>query len=68
MRTSVPITIKVHYPVTKAGKQKLMGCVAAVHADFVYSKIQKLNCTVEEKKKLTNAVIQTVSEEHTHNG
>lgn len=62
MRTSVPVKVKVHYPATDAGKQELMQRVSEVHADFVYTKIQKLNCTAEQKRKLTNAVIETASE------
>lgn len=60
MRTSVPIKVKVHYPVTEAEQQELMTRVAEVHADFVYAKIQKLHCSAEQKRKLTNAIIGTV--------
>ena len=59
MRTSVPIKVKVYYPVTQTGQQKLMRCVAKAHADFVHTKIQKLYCSAEQKRKLTNAIIGT---------
>lgn len=61
MKTSVPIKIKIHYPATDAGKQELSWRVAEIHADFVYTKIQKLHCTTEQKIKLTDAVIDTAS-------
>lgn len=63
MRTSVQMKVNVHYPETDAGRQELMQRVAEVHADFVHTKIQKLNCTAEQKRKLTDAVIETVSKD-----
>ena len=59
MRTSAPIQVIVHYPKTEEGKQELARRVADVHADFVISSINKLNCPIKQKLELLQAVIDT---------
>ena len=59
MRTSAPIKVIVHYPKTEEGKQELARRVADVHADFVISSINKLNCPIKQKLELLQAVIDT---------
>lgn len=59
MRNSEPIKIIVHYPKTEEGRQELARRVADVHADFVISYIDKLNCPIKQKLELLQAVIDT---------
>lgn len=59
MRTSAPIKVIVHYPTTEEGWQELSRRVAEVHADFVVSSINKLNCPIKQKLELLQAVIDT---------
>lgn len=49
MRTSAPIKVIVHYPKTEEGRQELARRVADVHADFVISSINKLDCPIKQK-------------------
>lgn len=62
-RKSVPIHIIVHYPRTEEDKRELARRAAEVHADTVKEYIQKLNCSSDQKLKLLNAIIETVSDE-----
>ena len=50
----------VHYPKTEAGKEELARRVAAVHAESVIAKINRLNCPTKQKLELVDAVIDTV--------
>lgn len=59
MRTSAPIKVIVHYPKTEEGRQELARRVADVHADFVISYINKLDCPIKQKLELLQAVIDT---------
>lgn len=59
MRTRAPIKVIVHYPQTETGRQELSRRVAEVHADFVVSSINKLNCPIKQKLELLQAVIDT---------
>lgn len=59
MRTSAPIKVIVHYPKTEEGRQELARRVADVHADFVISSINKLDCPIKQKLELLQAVIDT---------
>ena len=60
MRTSAPIKVIVHYPKTEEGRQELgPRRVADVHADFVISSINKLDCPIKQKLELLQAVIDT---------
>ena len=58
-RKSAPIQVIVHYPKTEEGKQELARRVADVHADFVISTINRLNCPTSQKLELLQAVIDT---------
>lgn len=59
MRKSAPIQVIVHYPGTEEGKLALARRVAEVHAGFVISAINKLNCPTKQKLELLQAVIDT---------
>ena len=50
----------VHSPKTDAGKEELARRVAAVHAESVIAKINRLNCPTKQKLELVDAVIDTV--------
>ncbi|MCH5287422.1 MAG: hypothetical protein J1E43_08365 [Christensenellaceae bacterium] len=63
MRTSAPIHVTVHVPNTEEGKRELERRVAAVHADMVSHRLQKLNCPGEQKAALLNALIASVKEQ-----
>lgn len=54
------LNIIVHYPTTDEGKAELSKRVAQAHADLAYSKIQKLNCPLQQKQQLVDAVIETI--------
>lgn len=60
MRKSAPIHVIVHYPKTEEGKRALARRVADVHADYVISTINKLNCPMKQKLELLQAVIDTI--------
>lgn len=59
IRTSAPIQVIVHHPKTEDGKRELAKRVAEVHADFVISTINKLNCPAKQKLELLQGVIDT---------
>lgn len=59
MKTNAPIQVIVHYPKTQEGKRELARRVSAIHADFVISSINKLNCPTKQKLELLQAVIDT---------
>lgn len=59
MRKNTPIKMIVYFPKTKEGQQELARRVAEVHADFVFSKIQKLDCPLEQKWELLDSVIDS---------
>ena len=69
-RKSNPINVVVHYPQTEEGRRELAQRVANVHAETVLQTISKLNCTSEQKEKLLDAIIETVSkgEDREHGG
>jgi hypothetical protein len=62
-KTSVPIHVVVHYPQTQEGQRDLSARAAGVHADMVAQYIQKLNCPVEQKQRLLDAVIAAAQEQ-----
>ena len=59
MKKSAPLHVIVHYPKTEEGKRELARRVADVHADYVISTINKLNCPMKQKLELLQAVIDT---------
>ena len=65
MKNSVPIQVIVHFPNTEEGKQELAQRISQVHADFVISTIDKLNCPTKQKLKLLQAVIDTIKGTYT---
>lgn len=52
----------VYSPDTEAGRQELAMRVAAVHAEAVNRKLEKLACPARQKRQLLEAVIHTVKE------
>lgn len=58
-RKSDEINVIVYYPKTEKGKRELARRVAGVHADMVQQYIKKLDCPLEQKTQLVDAVIQT---------
>ena len=58
MRKKAPVRIVVQYPVTAQGKAALEACAADIHAAAVIRQIQDLGCTVEEKLRLLEEVIE----------
>ena len=57
LRKSAPIEIKLYFPKTDLGKRDLAHQVSSVHADFVSTYIQKLNCSAAQKLKLLDSVV-----------
>ena len=56
------IKIIVHYPETPEQQARLEARVAKYHAEYVAQYIEKLNCPIEQKLKLLEAVTQTIME------
>lgn len=59
MKKSAPIQVVVYYPKTEQENKELAKRVADVHADFVISTINKLNCSTKQKLELVQAVIDS---------
>jgi len=55
--------IIVHHPETLEKQAQFDALVAKFHADFVAQYVGKLNCSIEQKLKLIDAVVQTIMEE-----
>lgn len=63
MRKAAPINIVVHYPKTEEGWRELRRRMAIVHADAVLNSISKLKCSVADKIRLTEAIIEDAKRE-----
>lgn len=61
-RRAFIIEIIVHYPKTAKGQAELSERIAKIHAQFVLQYVNKLNCPLEQKKKLIDAVVQALQE------
>jgi hypothetical protein len=59
MRRSAPIQVIVHYPQTEEGKAELRRRVSEAHATFVIDTIKRLDCPLQQKQELLQAVIDT---------
>ena len=59
-RVNENMKIIVHYPETSQKQAQFDMRVAKFHADYVAQYIEKLNCPIEQKLKLFDAVIQTI--------
>ncbi len=57
MRKATSIKIKMYFPTTDTGKQKLARRVSEVHADFVSAQVKSLNCPAKQKLALVDSVI-----------
>lgn len=57
------IKIIVYYPETAEKQAQFDARVAKFYADYVVQYIEKLNCPTEQKRKLLDAVAQTIMEE-----
>lgn len=62
MKTTAPIPVIVHAPQTEEGWYELKKQVAAVHADMVNHRLQKLNCPARQKAALLDALITSAKE------
>lgn len=62
-RKSTPITVITHYPTTEEGRREFSKRAASVHAGWVNQTLKKLTCPSEQKLKLLDAVIDSVSSE-----
>lgn len=58
----VAVKIIVHYPRTSEKQSQLDKLVAKFHAEYVAQYIEKLNCSVEQKMKLLDAVAEAVTD------
>ena len=56
MAKSVQIKLVVHFPKSNEGMQELETRIAQIHAKTASAYIQKLNCPLEQKLKLHDAV------------
>jgi tagatose-1,6-bisphosphate aldolase len=56
------VKIIVHYPRTSEKQSQLDKLVAKFHAEYVAQYIEKLNCSVEQKMKLLDAVAEAVTD------
>lgn len=56
MRTSAPIEVIVHCPKNEADERELARRAAELHADFVMSAIEKLDCSANQKQELLWAI------------
>ena len=54
------IEIIVHYPQTLESQALFDARVAKFHAQYVIRYIEKLDCPIEQKMKLVDAIAQTV--------
>lgn len=50
----------MHYPKTTKGKQDLQQKITAVHAGAVLNYITKLDCPLEQKRKLVYSIQNTI--------
>lgn len=57
------IEIIVHYPETPEKQAKFDALVTKLHVEYVTQYIEKLNCSMEQKLKLMDAVAQTILDE-----
>ena len=54
----MPFEVKFYIPKGEDGLRELAARVSDVHADFVISKIKGLDCPLEQKLALVDAIIQ----------
>lgn len=57
MKKAAPVKIKLYIPTTDAGRQELKRRVSNVHADFAAQQIRGLDCPVEQKLALADAIL-----------
>lgn len=62
-RGAVLIEVVVHYPSTAEGRAELNRLVVKLHAQYILQYVEKLNCPLDQKKELIEAVAQTVREQ-----
>ncbi len=58
MRQYAPIKIKVYGPTSELGFDELLSRVSQVHSDVVRSCVGQLDCPVDQKLQLIDAVIE----------
>ena len=57
MRKSTPVKIIMHYPNCDEGRQELARRVSDVHSGFAIRRIDKMNCPIQEKLRMLEAVV-----------
>lgn len=60
-RKSTPVNVITHYPTTEEGIRELANRAACVHASWMNQTLKKLTCPSEQKLKLLDSVIDSVS-------
>ena len=53
----------VHYPSAEEDRQEIQKRLARIHAQFVLQYVEKLNCPLEQKRQLIDAVANTIREQ-----
>lgn len=61
MKRHCPVHVIVYFPKTAEDNQVLARRVSEIHADFVYRRINRLNCPTTQKLQLLDAVIATAT-------
>ena len=57
MRKAAPIKLRVYCPADEQGRQMLAQRVSEVHADVVKAGIEELECPLEQKLALVDAIL-----------
>ena len=56
------INVMIHLPQKEADREELSARVARAHADAVLTYLKKLNCPIEQKQALPDAMIRDAKE------
>lgn len=64
MKQTESIHVVVYYPKTNEGLQQLEQRAAAIHADYINSQIQQLQCSGQQKLERINAMIEQAEYRH----
>lgn len=62
------MNIIIHYPETEEAKQELARRVAVVHAQAIMQKVKSLQCPLEQKMDLLDAVKEIVTSRESEKG
>mgnify|MGYP000280267448 FL=1 len=53
----------IHLPRSKEGQEELGKCVATVHAQLIHNYISRLECSIEQKVALLDAIQKNIHDE-----